>query len=345
MSYKRSAYASVKNKTVHTRNLSQFQDSLRMRRPIVMETSPLEERNRMPLKSHLVGRYLYLGSEMKGRKNRISLISKEVLNLWANKLNFPNVSHQQVQAKVMDTYDHCTRAGKYEKLNELFDITKVNGDWLSSEDKQLYSLQMETKGEKGYSRSLFERPETVHPRKRRKLSVPEPSTSAPDYPDLSSSETDSEPTSSDEDFDIVNTRNRKHHTTKLATHLVTATKVSTNKAAEICQQLSLSGLDIPTPSQSAVYKPTFREARKLKKYLVETLKEEKWSLHFDGKIVDGHEYQIVLIKNERREVKLNALCLNDGKAETIAAGIGKTLDEFNLWSAISMIVVKVSKVA
>ena len=63
-----------------------------------------------------------------------------------------------------------------------FDITKVDGDWLSSEDKQLYSLQIETKGEKGYSKSLFARSETVHPRKRRKLSVPEPNTSAPDYP-------------------------------------------------------------------------------------------------------------------------------------------------------------------
>lgn len=62
------------------------------------------------------------------------------------------------------------------------------------------------------------------------------------------------------------------------------------------------------------------------------------SIYFDGKIVDGHEYQILLIKNERREVKLNALCLNDGKTETLAAGIGKTLDEFNLWSAMSMIV-------
>jgi len=37
--------------------------------------------------------------------------------------------------KVLKTYDECVRRGKYDALNAPFDITKVNGQWLSSEDK------------------------------------------------------------------------------------------------------------------------------------------------------------------------------------------------------------------
>ena len=51
-------------------------------------------------KIQIVGRYLYLGTEIKGRKERKAQISKEITNLWKNKLNFPHVSHQVIQAKL-----------------------------------------------------------------------------------------------------------------------------------------------------------------------------------------------------------------------------------------------------
>ena len=47
--------------------------------------------------------------------------------------------------------------------------------------------------------------------------------------------------------------------------MVTSSGVSTKKAAKICNVLSQQGIDIPTPSQSAIYKSTFKEAAKLKK--------------------------------------------------------------------------------
>ena len=42
--------------------------------------------------------------------------------------------------KVLKTYNECFRREKYDVLNELFDVTKVNGQWLSTIDNQLYYI-------------------------------------------------------------------------------------------------------------------------------------------------------------------------------------------------------------
>ena len=45
----------------------------------------------------------------------------------------------------------------------------------------------------------------------------------------------------------------------------------------------------------------FREASKLKKEMMEKLDTDQWSLYFDGKRLDGNEYQVVVLKvNERK---------------------------------------------
>ncbi|XP_076050221.1 uncharacterized protein LOC143030877 [Oratosquilla oratoria] len=82
----------------------------------------------------------------------------------------------------------------------------------------------------------------------------------------------------------------------------------------------------------------------MKKHLIDTLLNQKWSLHFDGKHIDGNEYQAVVIKNETNEIKLAALKLCDGKAETIAEGLKSVLEEFHLWGAISMIIADTTSV-
>ena len=51
-----------------------------------------------------------------------------------------------------------------------------------------------------------------------------------------------------------------------------------------------------------------KEASKLKKEMMKNLNTEQWSLHFDGKHLNENEYQVVVLKNERMEVKLAALC-------------------------------------
>ena len=48
-------------------------------------------------------------------------------------------------------YKKCRKKKEYEFLNEVFDITLLNGNWLSSEDKEFYYLQVDNKGAMGYS--------------------------------------------------------------------------------------------------------------------------------------------------------------------------------------------------
>lgn len=71
---------------------------------------------------------------------------------------------------------------------------------------------------------------------------------------------------------------------------------------------------------------------------------ETWSLHFDGKKIGKKEYQAIVLKNSEREIKLAALELEDGKAETIANGISDVIEDFNLWHSIQMIVADTTSV-
>ena len=66
---------------------------------------------------------------------------------------------------------------------------------------------------------------------------------------------------------------------------------------------------------------TIKAGEKLKEHFMETLKNKNFSLHFDGKHIKNTEYQVVVLKNENREVKLSVLALINGKGETIFNGI------------------------
>ena len=46
-------------------------------------------------------------------------------------------------------YEKCRKKNEYEVLNEVFDITLLNGNWLSSEDKEFCYLQVDNKGVMG----------------------------------------------------------------------------------------------------------------------------------------------------------------------------------------------------
>ena len=43
-------------------------------------------------------------------------------------------------------YEECRKKKEYEVLNEVFDITLLNGNWLLSEDKEFCYLQVDNKG-------------------------------------------------------------------------------------------------------------------------------------------------------------------------------------------------------
>ena len=72
------------------------------------------------------------------------MITKELINLWKS-LNFLIVSHQQIQSKTRSVVGLYKKYRKIKleqvekKLKGLFDITKVDGNWLCSEDKKLYT--------------------------------------------------------------------------------------------------------------------------------------------------------------------------------------------------------------
>ena len=82
----------------------------------------------------------------------------------------------------------------------------------------------------------------------------------------------------------------------------------------------------------------------MKEDMKEQLMLETWSLHFDGKKIGKEEYQAIVLKNPEREVKLAAIELENGKAETIANGIFDVIEEFNLWPSIKMIVADTTSV-
>ena len=48
-------------------------------------------------------------------------------------------------------YEKYRKKKEYEVLNEVFDITLLNGNWLSSEDKEFCYLKVDNKGVLGYS--------------------------------------------------------------------------------------------------------------------------------------------------------------------------------------------------
>ena len=98
-------------------------------------------------KKHIVGRYLELFDSEKSRIIRIKIIAEELTNLWKS-LNFPIVSHQQVQSKTRSVVD------LYEKYS-----------WLCSEDKKFYTTQIQTSGRVGYSTRKEADLNPIHPSK------------------------------------------------------------------------------------------------------------------------------------------------------------------------------------
>lgn len=123
-----------------------------------------------------------------------------------------------------------------------------------------------------------------------------------------------------------------------AVNLVTQVHVSTKKAAKICKHLAESGVNISTPPQAGTYKAVMKSAERQEIFYLETLQNEFWCIHFDGEKIDDKEIQVIVLKNECKEIKLAVLVLDNGKALTLFNGIKEVLNKFNLWNSIKMIV-------
>ena len=101
--------------------------------------------------------------------------------------------------------------------------------------------------------------------------------------------------------------------------------------------MSESDVSIPTPSPSGVYRAVIKK-RELKKHFVENLKHVNWCSHFDGKTIQKKKYQVVVLKNANREIRLTVVELANGKGKTIFDGIKAMRDEYDFWSYIKIIV-------
>ncbi|ESN93381.1 hypothetical protein HELRODRAFT_180908 [Helobdella robusta] len=351
MSYKQSSLSVTKNKDKWSSNLKKFQNTLKRRNKIRIGIKPLYSHSRMPKEWMIIGSYLGLASTEKSRLKRITTLRQEIEQLWSL-LNFPILSLRSVGRKIetlLKKYDiHLKKAvgDMREQFDKLFDVTNKTGQWLCAEDKIFYQIQIQSGGKTGYATTKNASQSTIHPSKRKiagkvndkleqKDSFEKSSNDSSDNEDSQSSSDDSEATqSSIESLDQSTHLKQSQQSTFSAVSLVQSGKLSVRRAAIVITILNKSGVKI-TP-QSGVYRAVYREASKVMKTLMNN--NSSWCLHFDGKIIKKKEHQVVLLRNEVKEVRLAVLVLPDGKATTIASAIQKTLDDYNLWAAIKMIV-------
>lgn len=81
-----------------------------------------------------------------------------------------------------------------------------------------------------------------------------------------------------------------------------------------------SGIAIPAPTQSAVYKASMKSAERLEAKYMTSLQKENWCLHFDGEKFGKKEVQVVVLSNETKEVRVAVMVLENGKSVTIFEG-------------------------
>ena len=233
-----------------------------------------------------------------------------------------------------------------EVFSSLFDITNINGNWLCREDKQFYQNQITSCGKVGYVAGKESAKKKIHPSKRVKKCFKTCSALDPDVDDLhdssdsdgNSDEDDKETTEVTEDLDDEEKGDKKRYSSaKCAVKLVRKANLSTNKTCKVLKILNEGSSNIDTPSQSGVYKATFKEAELLRLQFKNSLKNFDWCIHFDGKKLDG-EKQVVLLKNAEKEIRLAVLSLRNGKAETISTAIKAVLAEYKLHSCIRVII-------
>lgn len=302
MSFKKSFQSVEKNSTIWKNQLTIFKTSLVMPRKIQNIDFGLNHFSKMPTKEIIIGRYNSLAQSQKYKSNRIKTITNEICDLWKN-MNLPTVSVRSVNRKIENLISLYHKSIKRPKdcddLKNVFDVTKINSDFHSE-----------------YSPSIQR-----------------------DFRSISSCDFDENYLSEESESYIPPARLKpKLSTTHPAVTLVNKVHISTKKAAKICKELSDSGVTISTPSQPAIYKAVIKSAEQKEKQLKEQLKEELWCLHFDGKRIKGKEIQVIVLKNESKEIYLGVLVLNDGKANTIFNGIRELLYKFDLWNNIKMII-------
>lgn len=302
MSCKKSGLTVQKNSKIWTKCLTRFENSITLKRNIADIDEPLYQLDKIPNAKNIIGRFHALAKTKKSKKERYTIISNELYALW-NKMNIPKVGLLYVNIKVRNLIRLYEKSLKYSygtNFENVFSITKKSTD-LNSDLISSEEIMSDTN-----SVSMYESEEQC-----------------------SSEESDYKPPARMKfNESLINP----------SVALVTNVNVSTRKAAKICKELAVSGVKIATPSQPAIYKAVIKSSNQKEEILKATLKNESWCLHFDGKKINKKEIQVIVLKNESKEIKLAVLVLENGKANTIFNGIKETLSKFDLWKCIKMII-------
>ena len=131
----------------------------------------------MPTNRQILGYFTFLFNSEKRRLDRIKIMITEVELLWREILDFPLLSSALIRKKLNSLIDPNDKSkqkpsGKFTAtLYQLVDVINVNREWKSTEDKELYHRQVKSGGKVGYS-TVKEAPlESIHPRKRIRLST------------------------------------------------------------------------------------------------------------------------------------------------------------------------------
>ena len=97
MSFKKSCSNVQKNKNIiWASNLTKYQDSDTIRGNNPLEPIFTCRRSKILLRIEVIGRYKFLGIEIKSKSERSYEIGKELKGLWQKKLNFPHISDTNI---------------------------------------------------------------------------------------------------------------------------------------------------------------------------------------------------------------------------------------------------------
>ena len=368
------------------KNISTWAHNLKRttkRRPNIPELKEtLSLKCRMPLKKDVIGRYLGLYDEVKGKPDRIKIISDELIQLWSN-LNFPVTTYQNVRKRVTSVIEWSIQNRKRakqdfeDKLLDVFDVTKVDGEWFNiSEDKKLYELQVQTNCKVGYTTKKIAPISTIHLSRRIRLNSLTSDISQSlnntilddEINDSNNDNFESECTSDARPFDELDldpecdmqdeteyrpystgqnrmrSRRAPRGSTKLAVEVVTTNNLSTNKTSNVLTTLAENGINVAAPKQSSIWKEKIKHAVSVKDKLKECILNEEFCLHFDGKQIDRKEFQVVCLTNDRRTLLLGILHCVSGSAQNIFGPLEELLNDYDAWNSIRMIITDTTKV-
>ena len=327
--------------------------SKQKRDPRIPSVEKLTNLTRMPTNRQILGNFTFLFNSEKRRLDRIKIMITDIELLWREILDFPLLSSALIRKKLnslIDLYDKNKKkpSDKFTAtLCQLFDVTNVNGEWKSTEDKELYKRQVKSGGKIGYSMVKQAPLESIHPRKRIRLSKTQPQASSSQSQPTQTHKTVSEssasspesPTSSSTSSSPECKPKYQRASTTTAGLLVLKNNISTHKVHDVLATIAEQGHDVPVPSQAGVWKRVISEGQKMKTKIVQKLQsKDPYCLQFDGKRVQGEEYQVVLLKNMTTEIKLGILKCESGSAAAIHKELHQLIDEYDAWENICMII-------